>query len=599
MATLTVNGRRVTVDDSFLSLTPEQQDATVDEIAATMNAAPPPASIQPPTEGAAGEFARSASAMTQNPAKAQYDALPAWQKPIVAASDIGSLVANGATFGFMDEAAAAARAPFTDKTYAEELADQERQTNAAHRRAGGAGTVAELAGGLKTALAAPSFAANSMNAGHGVLRTAAGAGMDGALLGAVTGAGESGSLDERLDAAKFGATVGSALGAAAPLVVSGGSKLLQKVVSPFTAPAERSKFVEALAREGVETTAGQQAGSKNLRYLESEIGGTKAAAMIERQGEQFTAAALKRAGISANRATPEVIDEAFDTIGSRFDDLASRNVLKPDAVLIKELRTAFNEYGGMVPPAARAPVVTELAHDIVGTIQNKGMIDGAAYQSLRSRLERMARGSARDPQLSGVLRDFRTALDKGMERSILRTNPKDAGAWSNVRKQYKNMLVLEDAATRAGESAAQGLISPSSLRSATKNKQGTRNYARGDGDFAELARSGEAILKPLPDSGTASRTWARNLGAMSPAMLGAGGGGYYGAQEGGLQGAIIGALGGMIAPRVVGQMMMSKQGQKYLANQLLRGGVTPEKRDLIRRVMNYSGAEATQALAAR
>lgn len=35
MATLNINGRKVKVDDSFLSLTPEQQNATVDEIAAS------------------------------------------------------------------------------------------------------------------------------------------------------------------------------------------------------------------------------------------------------------------------------------------------------------------------------------------------------------------------------------------------------------------------------------------------------------------------------------------------------------------------------------------------------------------------------------
>lgn len=40
MATLTINGRKVTVDDSFLSLTPEQQNATVDEIAASFATAP-------------------------------------------------------------------------------------------------------------------------------------------------------------------------------------------------------------------------------------------------------------------------------------------------------------------------------------------------------------------------------------------------------------------------------------------------------------------------------------------------------------------------------------------------------------------------------
>lgn len=599
MATLTINGRRVTVDDSFLSLTPEQQDATVDEIAATMNAAPPPTSIQPPTDGAAGEFARAASAMTQNPAKAQYDALPAWQKPIVAASDIGSLAANGATFGFMDEVAAAARAPFTDKTYAEELAAQERQTNAAQRRAGGAGTVAELAGGLKTALAMPSFAANSMNAGHGLLRTAAGAGVDGALLGGITGFGGPGSLEDRLASAESGAKFGGALGVAAPLAVAGASKAIQKAVSPFTTSAERSNAVSTLAREGIETTAGQKTGSKALRYAEGEIGGAKAADMIERQGEQFTAAALKRAGINANRATPEVINEAFDTIGQRFDDLAARNVLKPDETLVKELRTAFDEYGSMVPPAARAPIVTELANDIVGTIQTKGMIDGAAYQSLRSRLDRMARGSARDPQLSGVLRDFRTALDKGMERSILRTNPKDAGAWGKVRKEYRNMLVLEDAATRAGANSDLGLISPAALRGAAKMKGGRRSFARGQGDFDELARAGNAVLERLPDSGTAGRLAVRNLGAMAPSIVGAGAGGAYGAQNGGgLMGSLTGALAGFVAPKAIGQLMMSKQGQRYLANQLMRAGMTPANRALITRVLNYSAAQSAPALAA-
>ena len=35
MATLNIDGRRVKVDDSFLSLSPEQQNATVEEIAAS------------------------------------------------------------------------------------------------------------------------------------------------------------------------------------------------------------------------------------------------------------------------------------------------------------------------------------------------------------------------------------------------------------------------------------------------------------------------------------------------------------------------------------------------------------------------------------
>ena len=36
MPTLEINGRDVEVDDSFLSMTPEQQERTVDEIAAAL-----------------------------------------------------------------------------------------------------------------------------------------------------------------------------------------------------------------------------------------------------------------------------------------------------------------------------------------------------------------------------------------------------------------------------------------------------------------------------------------------------------------------------------------------------------------------------------
>ena len=46
MATLNIGGRRVKVDDSFLSLPPDQQQATVDEIAGSIGAMPQASSEQ-------------------------------------------------------------------------------------------------------------------------------------------------------------------------------------------------------------------------------------------------------------------------------------------------------------------------------------------------------------------------------------------------------------------------------------------------------------------------------------------------------------------------------------------------------------------------
>lgn len=60
MATLNINGRKVKVDDSFLSLSPQQQEATVNEIAASMGQAGGPAPDTPPVKFAPGAVAKKA-----------------------------------------------------------------------------------------------------------------------------------------------------------------------------------------------------------------------------------------------------------------------------------------------------------------------------------------------------------------------------------------------------------------------------------------------------------------------------------------------------------------------------------------------------------
>lgn len=91
------------------------------------------------------------SALTQNadPAtgdRMAFDALPTWQKPLVAASDVAQLGVTGLTGGLVNAGAAAVRAPFTDKTYSEELAAMNQSDQRAKNRSGSAGTAAEIGG---------------------------------------------------------------------------------------------------------------------------------------------------------------------------------------------------------------------------------------------------------------------------------------------------------------------------------------------------------------------------------------------------------------------------------------------------------------------
>jgi hypothetical protein len=342
--------------------------------------------------------------------------------------------------------------------------------------------------------------------------------------------------------------------------VAGGlaPSVLKRAVSPLPISPERQAMVDTLRREGVDLTAGQTSGRNMLKYAESELGGGAAGNLMERQGEQFTGAALRRAGESANRATPEVIDQAFNRIGQQFDDLAARNTLQPDRQMLTDLRDTFNEYGNLVPESQRAPIVEKLTNDIVDAVRSKGAIPGDVYQSLTSRIAKAARGT-KDPELGNTLRGIRGALDDAMERSIQVANPKDVGAWRQARDQYRNLLVLEKAATGAGENAAQGIISPSALRNATV-QQGRRAYARGQGDFAELARAGEGIMKPLPQSGTAPREAVRGMFSTMGGIAG-------GVGTGSLAGGALGALAGAALPPLAGRTLLTAPVRAYLGNQ--------------------------------
>jgi hypothetical protein len=373
--------------------------------------------------------------------------------------------------------------------------------------------------------------------------------------------------------ARIGGAILGGVGAAAV------PNIARRIVTPLPATPARQAAVQTLAAEGVPVTAGQVTGSPALRYLESSLGdapfaGGQATRAAEQQAEAFTAATLRRAGENATRATPQVVDQAFTRIGNEFDRLAANNTMQVDRRLGNDLRTAELEYNRLTPPNARAPVVNEMINDIQNiAAQNGGALPGAQYQAFRSRLDRAARATRADPQLSGALFDVRNSLDDAMQRSI---RPQDRGAWQEVRRQYRNMLVIEKAVTGAGENTAQGLISPAALRNATVG-QNRRSYARGQGDFADLAHAGESLLKPLPQSGTAPRAFA----AAIPAIVGAG--------IAGGPGAAIGAGTSVVAPGLAGRVLMSRPVQAYLANQALPP-VPQNQLSLLRRALLTSPA---------
>ncbi len=347
------------------------------------------------------------------------------------------------------------------------------------------------------------------------------------------------------------ARIGAALAApAAPAVAA-------RAISPLRIDPARRAAANVLRREGVRPTAGQVTGSRGLRYQESELGGNKAVRLMDEQKEAFTSAALRRAG-GAGRATPENMQAISERIGQTFDDLAARNTLVADRQLVAQFDDVMREYGRILP-SEQKKIIANIADDIRNKFSG-GRMSGKDYQSIRSRLTKRAQNARGvDNDAADAYRGMRNALDDAMDRSI---RPEDAGAWAQVRREYGNYKTLERAAAGAGEDAAAGIISPAKLRMAAAAGKNKGQYVRGQGDFADLARAGNEIMTPLPQSGTTPRLMAQGAGAGMGATVGA--------MTGGPVGALAGGALGVAAPRAAGQALMSRPVQAYLMNQTVR-----------------------------
>lgn len=437
----------------------------------------------------------------------------------------------------------------------------------------------QVGGGVAQGLATggAGFGSSAAQAGGSLGKVALGSALDGILAGGAYGSGSANEGDRLAGGAK-GAALGGAIGGATPYVMAGLSKLGQKIVSPFATSPEREAAVQTLIQEGVPVTAGQRTGSDTLRYAEGELGGSKAASMMDNQAEAFTNAAMQKAG-GSGRATSDNISKLSDQIGKQFDEISARNTLKVDRGILNDMNAANVQYGNVLPTEQKK-IFGNLGDDIVQKFKDgQGAMSGEVYQTARSRLSRMANSYKQsDPEFSQAIRGLRDALDNGMERSI---RPEDAGKWALARQRYGNLKVLENAAVGGGEDAAMGLISPARLRmAASSGKKGA--YARGEGDFANLAKAGQAVMTPLPNSGTASRAAVRGAFSTLGGIAGAAGGG-------GLPGGLAGAAAGVAVPYIAGKGLMSAPVQAYLGNQVATGPLNPVSNALLAAILR-SGA---------
>jgi hypothetical protein len=336
-------------------------------------------------------------------------------------------------------------------------------------------------------------------------------------------------------------------GVAGSGLTAGINKLSTRKVSP-----ERMGAVNALEAAGIKPTAGQATGDKNLLRKEAQRGGAAFEGAVDAQRSQLTRAAAKKAGLDADRLTPEVVDTYLDDIGSNFDDMAANSkatITRNDSIKAMQIAEKYK----VNTEGTAAQNVEQIAKSFA--TDGRKELTGETYKALRTQIDEAAR-SASSANQKKALGDLRALLDDTVESSV---SPNIKGEWRELRRKYKNWLALEKAVD-----PTTGYVTPASLQRSAVNVSGKRTYLRGNSDYTDLGNAADLILERPNTSGT-----AENLRAIMSRYGGsAGTGAAIGTYLGGpLVAAAGGAIGGA-APYAADKMLMAKWNQARIRNQM-------------------------------
>lgn len=282
-------------------------------------------------------------------------------------------------------------------------------------------------------------------------------------------------------------------------------------------PNARSERIRRLQQdEGVEVTGGQALGNEFVKRVETGPYAGKGARGNESQARQITRAALRRVGINADIASPEVMSAAQQQFGQMYETLIQRN---NGIVADVDLNNGLTDIAVNTERLMRTPdnVVTEYYDTIATALQQNGgmVIPPDVYQRIHSEISadiRSLRGNpARTPELEG-LEAIQDALYDTMGRN---GQPEVQAAARELNNRYRNFKIVQKSVGGPGEGVSFGLVSPEKLR-AELERRDPAAYSQGRGDFAQFVRDTQSLTK-LPITGTAAQMGAQSLTSMAHA----------------------------------------------------------------------------------
>lgn len=345
-----------------------------------------------------------------------------------------------------------------------------------------------------------------------------GAAAQGALFGAVSNpivnAPDGDFWTEKAKQAALGAALGGGVNAAVRGVAG--------VVAPRLSPE-----VQTLVDAGVNPTMGQALGGTANRVEQGLTSVPVLGDMIKnarlRATQSFNTAAINRslAPLAQDPAAPkaaellpvgasgrDAIAYATNKLGDAYDSVLGKiGAVHPDEQFISSL----SDLSGLVNnlPGQQADQFGRiLDNEILGRIDQHGVMTGEALKAAESNLGSIARGYAKSGDYDQM--QLGTAVQQAQEelRSMLgRQSPENAQRLAQINQGYANLLRVQRASSSVG--AEGGTFSPAQLQNAVKAldpSKNNRQFATGNALMQDLSDPAKAVLgSTVPDSGTPFR----------------------------------------------------------------------------------------------
>jgi hypothetical protein len=296
------------------------------------------------------------------------------------------------------------------------------------------------------------------------------------------------------------AGMGAAIGGMFPLLAQGvgaGSRALGGALRGGEISPEVANLYTKAKSYGVDIPADRLANSKPMNALASTLNYVPfsgRAATEQKMNTQLNQALSRTFGQDSPNVTM-ALRKAEGDLGAKFDSVLKSNSVAVDKQFATEIgniyQTAQNELGA----DALKPISSQIQ-----TILEKGAsgsIDGQAAYNVKKTLDRLGRGSGNE---AFHARELKGSLMGALDRSLGQT---EAAAFSETRKQYGNMLGLQNLA----KNGAEGEISVARLA----NMKNINNP-----EMQDLADIAAQFVRPREGQhGAMQRAVAASAGALS------------------------------------------------------------------------------------